>query len=320
MRLAYPLFLLIIFGFVAYLWLSTTVDDSPQREASRFLNDIRSADVIDAVKQFGSNVCHCPAKGGWVSYLIYQSGQEHNLAFMLGRPFTADTPVATPAENNRQALLPWQRPEDYVVDFPIKFEADSYQPYFLPLKMAYGKNMPLSEFNEFLQDPDKNAWQGFTLRLRPSLDLGTVKPPKIDVPHEMQKDFKSYERVTKQALNKGENTIDSKSEIDKDYIRKSFGEDVADYLVPEDAGQVLDENGKPLSEKAVEAQLPKLEKMSLRLHVVRRDKIQNWTIYHFALEQPVLIMPNGKEIVLQHHQRPKNEVQSSSTSKIRIEK
>ncbi|MFX5252882.1 hypothetical protein ABTD06_19220, partial [Acinetobacter baumannii] len=60
---------------------------------------------------------------------------------MLGHPFEAGAPNATPVNNKREALLPWQVPEDFLVDFPIKFDAQSYEPYFLPLKMAYGKDM-----------------------------------------------------------------------------------------------------------------------------------------------------------------------------------
>ncbi len=315
MRFAYPLVLLVFFVVAAVSWLSMTNSVDPTSEAQRFMKDIEAGDVIDAVKQFGSNMCHCPAKGGWVSYLIYQSGQEHNLAFMLGHPFQKGAPNAAPVPNDRQALLPWQKPEDYIVDFPITFDANRYAPLFLPLKMAYGKDMTAEELQEFLKDPDKDSWQGFTLRLRPSLDKGAVNPPVIEVPDTMKTDFQAYKKVREgldfnqekkdKASESGKNDK-SESGLSDEYIRKSFGDAAADYLIPADAGQVLDKEGKALRREDVARQLPHLEKTTLRLHVVRRDKIQEWTIYHFALENPVLAMPDGSELVLQHHQRPKS--------------
>ncbi|HEY9681697.1 MAG TPA: hypothetical protein V6C86_08950 [Oculatellaceae cyanobacterium] len=337
MRLAFPLVLLLFFALAAFSWLSTTANVDPVSEGQRFLKDVEQADLVDAVKQFGSNRCHCPAKGGWASYLIYQSGAEHNLAFMLGHKFQLAAPNATPVANDRQALLPWEKPEDYVVDFPVSFNKDTYQPYFLPLKLAYGKDMALAEFQDFLKDPDKGAWQGLTLRFRSGLGKGAIAAPAIEIPQELKSDFQSYKQVqealqqgrepsaklTDPSANTGGNSKSGNDEvttnnheinkeskraespIDDEYIRKSFGADVADYLIPKDAGHVVGADGKPLSDDEVAAQLPRLLQTTLRLHIVRRDKIQNWTIYHFALEQPVLIMPDGKQIALRHHQKPK---------------
>jgi hypothetical protein len=329
MRLAFPLVLLVFLALTAFCWLSTTSNVDPVSEGRRFLRDVEQANLVDAVKQFGSNVCHCPAKGGWASYLIYQSGAEHNLAFMLGHPFTLGTPHATPVTNNRQAVLPWEKPEDYIVDFPINFNKGKYQPLFLPLKLAYGKDMTTAEFGEFLKDPDKGAWQGFTLRLRSGLKKGSVAAPLIEVPQELRSDFQSYKKVQEalqlsktanssasakkteaaakanDTTNSNDSTKDSDTSIDEEYIRKSFGADVADFLTPQEAGHVLNADGKPIPESEVEAKLPRLLQSVLRLHIVRRDKIQDWTIYHFALEQPVLIMPDGTEIALRHHQKPK---------------
>jgi hypothetical protein len=313
MRLAYPVVLLVLFLVVGGSWFSMHLGSDPAAEAQTFMTDIQEGRVIHAVKQFGSNVCHCPAKGGWVSYLIYQSGQEHNLAFMLGHPFKLGAPHAAPVETDRPALLPWERPEDFVVDYPVHFDAASYEPYFLPLPLAYGKDMSLKEFQEFLKDPDKDAWKGFTLRLRPGLSAGAIKAPVISIPSDMKEDFESYKKAqeglaysAKSKTGNDDNGGDT-AEVSEEYMRKMFGAEATEYLQPKDAGHVIDDQGKALSEELVASKLPRLKDMTLRLHVVRRDKMQPWTVYHFALEHPIVIMPDGMELALTHHQRPKSE-------------
>jgi hypothetical protein len=339
MRLAYPVVLLVLFLLVGGAWFSMHVGSDPSTVAQTFMSDIEEGRVVHAVKQFGSNVCHCPAKGGWVSYLIYQSGAEHNLAFMLGHRVQLGAPHATPVTTDRTALIPWERPEDYVVDYPVHFERTIYQPYFLPLPLAYGKDMPLKDFQEFLKDPDKESWKGFTLRLRPSLDPDAIKLPEVTVPREMKDDFVSYRRAkeslspsakldtktdesknasgeagTKASEASAGNSGSEDSEVSEEYMRKMFGTEATLYLTPKDAGHVLDGDGKSLNQEEVASKLPRLKDMILRLHVVRRDKMQPWTIYHFAVEHPILETPDGVELALSHHQRPKSEATPRKTT------
>jgi hypothetical protein len=338
MRLAYPVVLLVLFLVVGGAWFSMHVGSEPSTVAQTFMTDIEEGRVIHAVKQFGSNACHCPAKGGWASYLIYQSGAEHNLAFMLGHRVQLGAPHATPVTTERTAVVPWERPEDYVVDYPVHFERTIYEPYFLPLPLAYGKDMPLKDFEEFLRDPDKDAWKGFTLRLRPSLDADAIRLPKVTIPREMKDDFVSYRRAQEGLANSTKSdtknigaapgaagtrategdkakTEGDDTEISEEYMRKMFGAEVTEYLTPKDAGHVLDGEGKPMSQEQVAAKLPRLKDMVLRLHVVRRDKMQPWTIYHFAVEHPLLETPDGVELALSHHQRPKGEATPARTEK-----
>jgi hypothetical protein len=323
MRLAYPVVLLVLCITVGSMWFSMHLGAEPTAEAQTFMKDIQEGRVVHAVKQFGSNVCHCPAKGGWVSYLIYQSGQEHNLAFMLGRPFILGAPHAAPVETEAPGLLPWEHPEDYIVDYPVHFDAATYEPYFLPLPMAYGKDMSTKEFEDFLKDPDHDSWKGFTLRLRPGLSPGDITPPAIEVPPEIKDQFVSYLRAqqveTDASKSNTKNKKDDKdAEINEAYMRKMFGDEATEYLKPQDAGHVLNEQGKPLSEKEVASRLPRLKDMTLRLHVVRRGKMQPWTIYHFALEHPILVTPDGTELALTHHQRPKSSP-TKGTEKVKAE-
>src|SRR6202042_1443822 len=102
-------------------------------------------------------------------YLIYVSGQEPNLACITGHQFSIAGAKTTPITNDKQSFVPWEKPEDRIVDVQVSFDPKIYQPLFLPLPMAYEKKMTEQELNQFLRDPDKDAWKGFTLRLRPSL-------------------------------------------------------------------------------------------------------------------------------------------------------
>src|SRR5215472_16798140 len=65
---------------------------TPEREGVRFVTDLIRGNLSKIVRNFGGNTCRCPAKGGWGSYLVYQSGQEPNLAFLVGHPVLCGDP------------------------------------------------------------------------------------------------------------------------------------------------------------------------------------------------------------------------------------
>ncbi|MBX9667745.1 MAG: hypothetical protein K2X93_09015, partial [Candidatus Obscuribacterales bacterium] len=161
--------------------VSSQSDSDPKDTATKFLNGIQQGDYKATVEMFGGNTCRCPKKGGWVSYLVYTSAQEPNLAFAMGRPFERGDMKITSVKHpnkNQITVIPWQKPEDVVVDLDISFDDARYLPLFLPLKMAYGIPMEEKEFHDFIDNPDKDCWQGFTLRLRPSIAEGTIRRPE----------------------------------------------------------------------------------------------------------------------------------------------
>lgn len=295
MRNAFPLLLLTCLLFSLVGSICPLVFADPKAEALDFLQALQQGDVIKVVKNFGSNACNCPAKGGWVSYVIYPSGQEQNLAFLLGHPFDIDAaPHAIPVNNHREALTPWQHPQDYLVDVPLSFDAKKYMPLFLPLKLAYGYNMKKAEFDRFLRHPEEGAWKGLTLRLRPSLNKGAINPPAVQVPPGMVSDF---EALSKSQAGSKEN--DNRVNEDED-LKKILGGEATDYLTPKDPGSVISEDGTVLPIDQVTASLPRLKSATLELHVVRRSQLQNWTIYHFGLMYPVLVSADGRDIDLLH--------------------
>lgn len=297
MRYAYPLLFILLAIISASTWIYSLAFADPKDEAITFLTDIKSGVLAKSVKHFGGNACRCPAKGGWGSYLIYQSGQEPNLAFLTGHDFELGTAKATQMQNTKPYVVPWERPEDYAVDVPISFDAIKYSPLFLPLPMAYGKKMTEAEFEKFLQDPDKDAWKGFTLRFRPGVHPGAIAPPTEAMPPETATEFEALNPDKPKAK---ETEI---PELTEDAIRKTLGADSTEYLHPADPGPVIKADGSAIPIEQIEARLPRLKSATLRLHVVRRGQIKDWTIYHFGFMYPVL-SEGTREIHVTHDRRP----------------
>lgn len=290
------------------------VGADPNAEALKFLTTVQGGSLAKTVKHFGSNVCRCPHKGGWGSYLIYASGQEPNLAFITGHPFQMGKLELFRMQNDVQALLPWQKPEDTVVDVPVTFDPQKYQPYFLPLKMAYGKPMTQYEFGEFLADPDKDAWKGLTLRLRPGLQPGAIAPPAEPLPPDAQDEFEQLKNVNgKEVAAENKQDTDSTEEA----VKATLGAEKVAYFYPKDPGVVTDPVGAPVALAEIEKQLPKLKSAIVRLHVVRRGAVNDWTIYHFGIMEPVLIYPDGHEVALKHYLRPSAQAAEKAVRELR---
>ena len=315
MRILYPLLLLLVIGIVgtALFWTNSAADTTDVSEA--FLQAVEAGNYRKAVKQFGGNACQCPAKGGWVSYLVYLSSQEPNLAFMMKHPFSTGEAQAKaiPATVKSKTPIPWEVPEDFSVDVPIKFDK-GYEPKFLPLKMAYGIIMKQAEFDQFLADPDKDSWQAFSLRLRPSLAKGVIDRPPTSVGIEYHPKELAPSKENKEASGRLKPVKEKISGEDSDdsfvYARV---EDTLDelltpeeklYLHPKDAAGVVDEKGGSLDFLKLEESLPKLVRCRLRLHVVRRGQLNKWTVYHFAILDPVFKTTSGAELAFKNYQSP----------------
>lgn len=338
MRFIYPIIVLIVLALSVLIFVSTSVYSDPSEEAVAFLQDIKEANLSRAVKRFGGNVCRCPAKGGWGSYLIYVSAQEPNLAFLVGHDFAMGKAVVHPLKRDSQPVLPWEKPEDTVVDIPLTFDQQKYTPLFLPLKMAYGHKMTEKEFDDFCSDPDKEAWKGFYLRLRPTLKPGALMPPEGSISPEAAMEFQALKDNKAKALSRDKESSagaprmrrplkeenedreeapqhkddgdesgkksasDQKSEIQE--LKELFGEEAAAYIEPKDPGPVVREDGSEIPPADLEARCPRMKSTLMRLHVVRRGQLKDWTIYHFGTMDNVLIMPGGKELKLQHDRPP----------------
>jgi hypothetical protein len=306
MRFLYPLIILFVFALSMGLLVANTVFVSPKEEALAFLDDIKTADLSRAVKRFGGNVCRCPAKGGWGSYLIYVSAQEPNLAFTVGKNFKVGEPKIHQVNHPAKYNVPWERPEDTVVDVPVKFEKND-RPYFLPLKMAYGYKMTEEELRAFAKDPDTEAYKGFYLRLRPSIEKDAIMPKKGSISQEAELEFQAILRDKSRLLKKDEEALArEKRQNDQaaQELREIFGDEAADYVEPKDAGPVVKPDGSEMSKEEVLKLLPRLDSCMVRLHVVRKGQLREWTIFHFAVISNILDLPDGSQLKMKQSQRP----------------
>lgn len=292
-------------GIVLAVFVQDNLGADPAETARAFMNSVKDGKYQEAVNQFGGNACRCPAKGGWVSYLVYSSSQEPNLAFMTGHDFQYSLGKAKSIEASDEAKkgsVPWQSPEDVVIDVDLKFD-QNYQPLFLPVFMAYGKDMTESDFETFLKYPDREAWKGFTLRLRPSLSKGAIERPEASKGIKYNPDKTIGEEASKEQEKeaKDENYVYAPLE---NMIRETLGEEGVLYLHPRDPGKVSRADGSSISPEEIESKLPRLKRANLRLHVVRRGQLKKWTVYHVAITEPVLVDAKGSEIALENY-RPR---------------
>ncbi len=288
----YPVLMTVLAIVALFNWFGTLNNPTPSKEAVSFLGDLRDGNLGKSVRHFGGNTCRCPAKGGWGSYLVYASGQEPNLAFLVGHQFTASMPRVSYMKNDRSYILPWERPEDSSVDMDLDFATSNYKPFFLPLPLAYGKDMSLKDFQAFLADPAKDAETGFTLRLRPGLSPGAIKANERTIAPENRNEFRALEDIFD--ANKSKEKVEY-PQVDQKMIKEALGEDALDFLTPKDMGRVLGEDGKPLPLEMIRPLIPRLVKTTIRMHIVRVGKLEKWTVFHFKFVDSEIVDPrNGK--------------------------
>lgn len=185
----------------------------PVLVSKEFLAQIEKGDIKQAKSYFGGR-CPCTVPGGWMSYLIYKSGQEPNLAFLVGTNFTA-------ADFCKQLQAPNSNYPDRkrcLITVPITFLAND-RPFFLPVPMAFGKTMNESELLYFSQNPGQEWHKGFTLRLRPSISKGA-----IDQPNAIEK------------INTNSTLLSTYKDHAQDLFRL-LGNDIATFVPPADADQ-----------------------------------------------------------------------------------
>lgn len=315
MRLVLPLLFAAFFLAVVFVAFKPDQASNPSNAAFKFVKHIQNNDYRKAVDSFGGNICRCPAKLGWVSYMFYASGEEPNLAFMMGKNFDFG-PVSfkrMKVETKTTSVL--DKPEDFEVSIPLRFEARRYQPLFIPMDMAYGYDITREKFDDFLKDPDKESWKALTLRMRPSLAAGVTTQPAAS------KNLVSKHRpdaaidgldangVSQTGLKRSPVSGDGEGNVDQSKLEKElFGDEAARYITPKDAANVTfieDGANKIMPAAEVEKQLPRLKTALLRLHMVRKDQRQPFTVFHFVVSDPVLIVP-ARAGVAEHEVALKN--------------
>ncbi len=287
MRLLLPIFLLLCFAIVLFQVFAGDKPGDPTNNARKFVKHVQNGEYAKAVEAFGGNICRCPAKLGWVSYLIYSSGEEPNLSFLVGQPFEFGPITYKKMKGEAQATTALDQPEDFEVDVPMHFNR-GYEPLFLPLDMAYGYEISQGQLDDFLKDPDHEAWKALTLRLRPGLAKGvTDQPEQVKILVNRAEAEKAKTQAQTQESTKPDQQKPDQNKLEKELF---YGSDVARYQTPKDAGSVRLADGSIMPETDVAAKLPHLKSALLRLHMVRKDHRQPFTVFHFVVSEPVLVV------------------------------
>lgn len=281
MRLTQLLLLLPLALFLIVGVFALNGSEPPTEEATVFLNTLRKNDIEAALFEFGDNTCHCAPEGGYISYLQYASGNNPNIAFLLGQNFSEGKATYEPLPyNGEQYVFPWDKPEDMLVRVPIQFDAVT-SPYFIPLDSAYGFEISEDEMNKFLQHPEEGWKRAFTLRLRPSLKPGFIpaRDPKAKKTE--------MERMAEDGT------------LPKEYLK---------YIHPKDAAGVKLKDGRTVPMQDYADRLPRLSSIVLDFKIVRRGSFKRWSVKKVGVEKPVLTT-NGVSIeILEKDDSPANNV------------
>ena len=269
------LLLFAIISGVIFIIARTLASDESTDQASLFLQKLQDGDSSQVVPQFGENACHCQPRGGYLAYLKYESGEQDNLAFLLGHPFSfgeysvKSVPTVSKYKGGDVGL---EKPESVEIDTPVTFDK-GYEPYFLPMDMAFGYPMEKGDFEAFCKDPSKDFARNLPVRLRPSLASGLVKkaaPPEKD----------------------------KRPEFSADLYKELLPAEDTKYLKPTDAAEVLDGDGKARPAADFEKDLPRLKRAILRLYVGRRGEMKRWAIKKVRVKDPVFQLSDSKELAL----------------------
>jgi hypothetical protein len=297
---------LAVLGYFAFTQGSKKI--TPDMEAVNFVTDIRRADLLKIVHHFGKT-CHCPLIRG--SYLVYRSGQEPNLAFLVGRPFGYDSPKVEYVNSDKPdaQTSPENTPKDAIVDITLGFDPNKYAPFFLPLPLAYGRMISASNLHDFVTNPDENAWKGFTLRLRPGLKPGSITVDEQTIGQESWPQFRALEDRFSTFVQKDGAGLELPG-VDQKMIKETLGESSTQFLVPQDTGNVQDESRKTLPYQEVQKVLPRLKSVVLRLHLAQVGEHNEWTIDHFTFHDAIVTTGTGTQKI--NCERPRSQTSNSS--------
>ncbi len=260
---------LLVLSGIAWFYFDNYKENDPIYIAKEFLCSISKGDIKKAKSYFGGK-CACLVPGGWVSYLLYKSGQEPNLAYLVGKNFPIENFCKGPEISEPQDPFT----KLCRVTVPITFSEDT-RPYFLPVKMAFGKTMDESEFLHFSNDPYKEWQKGFTLRIRPSISKGTINQPNnIETTNTNSAVLSTYEKNSQSLF-------------------RLLGDEVVSFLPPTDAGTVICSDKTFLKQKEIELLLPRIRNINLDLLLIRKPHKPNWQIMECKSTEAVLQVGNG---------------------------
>jgi len=258
-------------GLALLAAVSTATADA-ELITQRFLKRLQSGDVASAKRLLEGDKWRAKPSGGDDVYFAYESGQEPNFAFLIGRPFEIG-PLSI-----REGRSDWYLLDGTVyttVTAPLRFRADRYRPFLLPPPLAFGRAMAFVAFVGFTVAPEREH-DAFTLRLRPSVEPGLIQPPGP--------------RVAPPPPPPGPPGARPAGAVPS--IGTTLGLPVA-----RDPGSVVLPTGERLSPEQLTAFLPRLAAITLELQVTRRGRLAAWEISLFHFTSATIVTEKGEVVV-----------------------
>lgn len=262
------LFLLLIafFGFA----IISTAQAASTDAAVAFLKAVQTKNIAKAKGLFVDEKRKSLPRGGYDAYFSYASGEDPNLAFLVGQPFKIGTPRITEHLNDSFCFTSLDCSEAEYVEVPLYFSKETYSPYLLPAELAFSspyRRYYLEDLQKFIKEPlkyGKNVslqyGDALSLRLRPSLKPFIQEPPPKYIPGPQRPDGLPSPMM-------------------------AVPDETASPV--RNAGQVFLASGKPMPHAEVERLLPRLEAITVRFYIQREGKLSPWQVFSFEYKDPV---------------------------------
>ncbi len=259
---------------LALLFSACTAFADAESTARAFLKRVQAGDTAGAKRLLEAAQWRSQPRGGDDAYFVYESGQEPNLAFLVGRPFDVG-PMST-----RESHSEWYPIDGSLyaqVTIPLSFRPERYAPYLLPPPMAFGRRMSFVAFMNFVTAPARGEFSEFTLRLRPGVDPGLIRPPgpRVAAPPPPQ-------------APPGAQPVSPSPEM----RREMFGS--LGMPVPQDPALVLFPSGEALTTEQLKRLLPRLRAITLELRLSRRGRLGSFGVSGFQFTDAVLVTDRGE--------------------------
>jgi hypothetical protein len=269
--------LVALVGFVLVLGPSVAAADA-QRLVGDFVRALASGDTARARSLVDTRYKSLPGEGAEALFR-YESGYQPNLAFLVGQPVDAGSILVVGAIRSEWYVLDGTHGHHLTV--PLRFE-DARAPFLLPSSIAFGRSMAFVDFMNFVKRPDREGYAALTLRIRPSVARGRIVPPPPRV-------------IAAPSPPVGEDPSRRPIVVTP---APSFEGGLLGGPQPRDPGAVILPAGEALTQPQLEALLPRVRAITLRLTVMQRGRFASWKVEDFGFANAVVVS-HGTEIPLQ---------------------
>jgi len=260
---------------VAALPASSLAFGGPEPPAREFVESVQKGDLARAKQLLESPRFRSVPLGGDDAYFVYEYAYQPNLAFLAGHPFEVGRVSVTT-----------ERSDWYLIDgtlyatvtFPLRFWPTRYQPFVLPPYLAFGRPMTSDQLTSYLEAPDRYP-ADFTLRLRPGAEPGLIGTPRAAVPQ--------VKTPPPPPGPPGAQPLAAPPTAGFASYPGLFGP------VPRDAGPVLLPSGQALPRPQLEALLPRLDAITLEVHLVRRGRLAAWRVSWLHVPEATIVTARG---------------------------